>query len=110
MGYNLYSEFDFEQHAKHFICYCEVIIDEDGVCHYAIPSHQQYLIKMICKKRNISRKQFEESIKDMLFIDIDWLLEQANAIAVYYEFYIGKPNDKQQATLNKLQETGCTDF
>jgi hypothetical protein len=41
---------------------------------------------------------------------LDFLLKELNAVAVYYDFYVGKPNEKQQATLNKLQETGCCDF
>lgn len=38
--YTLYSKFDIDKHAETFINYLEVIIDENGVVHYAVPSHQ----------------------------------------------------------------------
>lgn len=105
-----YSKFDFEQHVKHYFYYCEVIILEDGDVHYAHPSHVEFLCKEYCRRHNCTRQELETLCWKQFELPLDFLLKELNAVAVYYDFYVGKPNEKQQATLNKLQETGCCDF
>lgn len=50
MEYSVYSDLDMEQHKKTFINYLEVVIDENGKIMYAVPSHQEKLIKLACQK------------------------------------------------------------
>ena len=60
MAYDLYSEFDIEQHKKKYINYLEVLIEENGHVIYAVPSHQELAIKMACNALNLTRKQLDE--------------------------------------------------
>lgn len=107
-----YSEFDIKEHSETYINYCEVIIDETGKIHYAHPSHQEFLIRKICKDLNISRGELyvlarnEDGIADWM----DWLMEKAKCICVWYEFYTGKPNQAQLESLKQLKEYGCIDI
>lgn len=43
--YNLYCKFDIQKHKETYKNYLEVIIDEEGSIHYAVPSHQEFLIR-----------------------------------------------------------------
>lgn len=106
-----YSAFDYDRHNKAYTCYCEVIITKKGNIHYAHPSHQEFLINYLCKRKGITRKKLQDSIPRNRYGDfLEWLLEQTECVCVWYDRYIGNPNDMQQATLNKLQEKGCVDF
>lgn len=99
-----YSEFDIDLHAEIYINYLEVIITDDGVIHYAHPSHQMFLEKLY--KDKFSEDQFlreyncEEAWRDYM----GWLLKSTHAIAVWQTFYMGVANDKQIDSLKKLQE------
>ena len=55
--YNVYSDFDIEKHKKTYIHYLEVVIDENGKIMYAVPSHQEKLITLACKRLNITREE-----------------------------------------------------
>lgn len=44
--YDVYSKFDLEKHKQRFENYFEVIIEEDGMIHYAVPSHQEFFQKV----------------------------------------------------------------
>lgn len=46
----LHSDFDIATHKKCFINYLEVVITSDGVIHYAVPSHQQFVVNLLLSK------------------------------------------------------------
>ena len=101
--YNVYSKFDIEKHAENFINYLEIVIDEQGEVHYAVPSHQMFMENII--KRQIGVIEFqnlivcEEAIRDYL----PFLCKQTNCVPVWNEFYYGKPNTKQLEVLKQLK-------
>ena len=104
----LHSPFDIETHKKTFINYLEVIIDEDGTVHYAVPSHQEFLIRYACNKLSVSRDTLNEMCpKEYYFDFITWLCKITNCIAVWNNNLMGKPNRKQLIVLNKLR---CEDL
>lgn len=81
--YGVYSEFDLEQHKKHFVHYLEVMIDEEGVVHYAVPSHQELAIARACECLGVNR--YELSVmtpKEYYFDWLNWLLMQCKGVAV----------------------------
>lgn len=103
MEYTVYSNFDIDKHAEHFINYLEIVIDENGEIHYAVPSHQMFMENII--KRKIGNADFqkliicEEAIRDYL----PFLCKQTNCVPVWNEFYFGQPNEKQLETLRQLK-------
>lgn len=106
-----YSAFDYDRHNKTYHHYCEVVITKNGNIHYAHPSHQRFLEDKLCKDKGITRTKLAKLLPRERWGDyLEWLLEQTECICVWYDRYIGNPNDMQQATLNKLQEKGCVDF
>lgn len=106
--YDLYSEFDAFQHLKHYPHYLEVSIDEEGKVHYAIPSHQEHLIRVACEKLNCTRLQLQHMCPVEYYFDfLTWLQKITGWVSVwtqYVHFY--KLNDKQLNTLVKLKELG----
>lgn len=82
--YDLYSEFDIEKHKSTYINYLEVIVTPDGVVHYAIPSHQEYLIQYGCKKYRLSRKEFENTCPRNYYCDyMKYLCTVTDCIAIW---------------------------
>jgi len=106
--YDVYSEFDLEQHKKHFVHYLEVMIDEDGKVHYAIPSHQEWAIAKACEKLGVTRKELSDMTpKEFCFDWLNWLLMQCKAVAVWEDFYMAPAvNRKQYAALRGLKLGG----
>ena len=51
----LHSPFDISTHKRTFINYLEVVMSPEGVIEYAVPSHQEKLIEIACKKFNVTR-------------------------------------------------------
>ena len=108
-NYSLHSKFDIIKHKQTFINYLEVIIEEDGSVHYAIPSHQEYLINLCCKKFKMSRQEFYELCPDNMKYDfMVWLCKMSNAIALwcshieYYEINVLQYNTIDQLIANNL--------
>lgn len=107
----LHSKFDVEVHKKTFVNYLEVIIDEEGIVHYAVPSHLEYLLKMFmnkhkCCDRNYTMQRVEKLSIEKMETPIDFLIAEMKAVSVWYRGYWGKPNEKQKETLKKLKEAG----
>lgn len=101
----LHSPFDIETHKQVFIDYLEVIIDEDGVVHYAVPSHQEWLIEKSLEKLGINREDLYDECPDEYCLDImTWLTEVTKCVSVWNDRYIGDPNNKQIKTLHMLKE------
>ena len=46
MAYDLHSPFDLQQHKNTFINYLEVVIRPSGLVEYAVPSHQEKLLRI----------------------------------------------------------------
>lgn len=103
----LHSPFDIEVHKATFTNYLEVIILEDGTIEYAVPSHQEKMIEIGCKKRNISREEFYNRCPREHWFDVlTWLWMETGAIAVWDFKIEGKPNKAQLSALGKLKEAG----
>lgn len=84
--------------------YCEAIIFPDGDISYAVPCHQNALMRAI----NINtQKEIEElwlSIPNDANI-VEFLIEKTKCIAIWYQFYAMIECTKEQSqTLNKLIE------
>ena len=102
--------FDYKTHRENFINYLEVIILEDGEIVYAVPSHQQKLIELYCKKHNVTPRELQEIIP-LQESPIDWLIYNLGVISVWYEF-IYRPKeitDKQKEALERLVSEDCID-
>src|SRR5690606_29819 len=56
----LHSPFDMETHKNTFINYLEVVIDADGTIMYAVPSHQEKLIRLACERHGLSRDELND--------------------------------------------------
>ena len=108
MAYNLYSEFDIEQHKKTFIHYLEVVIDENGKIMYAVPSHQEMLIRLACEKLNITREELNTMCPKEYYCDfMDWLCKISGACAVWERFIkADRLTEKQVKALQMLRENG----
>ena len=102
--YDLHCEFDIDLHAAKYPHYLEVIIDNVGKVHYAVPSHQEKLISMVCQKLCVSRDELNNMCPPEYYFDfMTWLCMQINAIAVYTEGYVAPSfNDVQLKTLEQL--------
>lgn len=108
MGYDLYCDFDIDKHKETYINYLEVIITGDGVIHYAVPSHQEYMIRLAMDMNNWSRKELIDSIPDDYLGDvIIWLSKVTNSVSVwntFIEFYW--INDAQLKSIKNLYGAG----
>lgn len=104
--YTLYSKFDFNKHEKTFINYLEIIIKPDGEIEYAVPSHQEKLIKIACELKNITRQELIETCPpDYYFSCTRWLCNITGCISVHTKVYYA-PNiitDNQKEIMNMLQ-------
>lgn len=108
MAYNLYSEFDIEQHKKTFIHYLEVVIDENGKIMYAVPSHQEKLIAISCEKLNVTREELNAMCpQEYYFGFMPWLCKMSGACAVWDNFIKRDKLTKQQIrALQMLKDNG----
>lgn len=89
MSYSVYSKFDLEQHKKTFVNYLEVIILKDGTIEYAVPSHQEYLIKLACQQKEIDREELYRQCPPEYYGDFTkWLCMQTGAVSVWDRFII----------------------
>lgn len=62
--YDLNSKFDIQKHKETYHYYFEALIFPDGHVEYAVPSHQELLIKKGCEKYNLSREKLMKFIPD----------------------------------------------
>lgn len=108
MPYNLYSEFDPELHKQTFIHYLEVIIDENGKIMYAVPSHQEKMIKLACEKLNVTREKLNEMCPEEYYFDfMTWISRTSGACAVWENQVMGdKFTPEQIKALRVLKNEG----
>lgn len=108
MAYDLYSEFDHVQHKATFTNYLEVVIDEMGKVHYAVPSHQERLVEMACKRTGMTREALSSSCPREYYFNYNvWLGMMAHAVPVWNEgVEADYMNKKQVQALRKLKLCG----
>ncbi len=104
----LHSPFSIQKHKEIFVNYLEIIILENGTIEYAVPSHQERLIKYACDKLNISRDELEEKCPKEYYCDfIIWLSKSTGACAVWNNYVQGyKFSEAQIYSLNMLRNEG----
>lgn len=105
----LHGPFDIELHKQIFIDYLEVMIDTDGIVHYAVPSHQEFLISKTMERNHWTREELKNACpKEMYGRFLEWLISQSGGyIPVWKNFVLNYPlNTKQVSTLSKLKSAG----
>lgn len=108
MDYGLHSEFDIEKHKQTFIHYLEVVINRNGYIAYAIPSHQEMMIRVACAQRGLSRDELNELCPREWYWDfMKWLSKESGLMAVWESHYeVYEPTKKQIAALRRLKMEG----
>lgn len=103
----LHGVFDIETHKKVFVDYLEIIIRVDGVIEYAVPSHQEKLIKIATEKLGITKSQlFDMCPTEYLFDVCKWLCIITDCVSVWNDFYKGDLNEAQREALQNLKNHG----
>ena len=101
----LRSPFDVATHKATFINYLEVVITSDGKVHYAVPSHQQFLLNRLMKERELTRQELDDLCPEKYHFDFNrWLAQEYEAVLVYNTGFLGEPNDVQLETLQMLKD------
>lgn len=104
--YSVYSEFDVEEHIRTFVNYLEVIIEENGVVEYAVPSHQEKLISVACKKLGVTRQELDNMCSVEYYCNfMTWLCKVSGCCSVWNEFVIGYEFSKEQIEALHLLKT-----
>ena len=101
--------FDIAIHKVTFQHYLEVMIAPDGTIHYAVPSHQEFLIWKAMERSGITRDQVMDACpKEFYGNFIDWLIPQSGGyVPVWEKFVYDWPlNTKQVAALRMLKLNG----
>ena len=106
--YDVYCEFDIKKHKKKYINYLEVMIDRDGNVHYAVPSHQEWAIKMACCELRVTRDTLCNMTPPEYYFDwLTWLLKQTGAMAVWNNTFVCEsPTRAQCNALRRLKLGG----
>lgn len=110
MEYRLeYSEFDLSKHVETYTNYLEVIVHPSGKVEYAIPSHQEKLLSILCKKLSMCREDVYQSVPPAWYCDmLDWLCMKTGCIAVWTCGTVaGIPNRFQRHQLNEFVRKGA---
>lgn len=101
----LHSPFDIEVHKATFVNYLEVCIDPEGTVHYAVPSHQQWLIGRYAEENGCaSIEQAWERVP--VDFGIGELAAMCGCVAVWNDFCAGEPNERQRRALRRLKTAG----
>lgn len=101
----LHSPFDIETHKAVFVNYLEVIIDQEGVVHYAVPSHQEWLINKAIVVLGLSSREelCDECPDEYALSPMKWLTEVTGCVSVWDDHFIGNPTTKQIKTMRELK-------
>jgi len=102
----LHSPFDIETHKNVFVNYLEVIIDQEGVVHYAVPSHQEWLINKAIVVLGLSSREelYDECPDEYALSPMEWLTEVTGCVSVWDDHFIGNPTNKQIKTMRELKD------
>lgn len=99
----LRQPFSITKHKQTFINYLEVVISEDGTIMYAVPSHQEKLISVACRKLEVTRDELNNLCpKEYYFDFMTWLCKVSGYVSLWNDYMIGSPNDKQKETIQEL--------
>ncbi len=106
MAYDLYCPFDMQKHKETYTNYLEVILFPDGVIEYAVPSHQEKLIKVCCDKLNVSREElFKLCPEDYYFDVITWLCNISGCVSIWNNGLTKSDcNPLTEEQVNKIKE------
>lgn len=103
----LASPFDKATHKATFKNYLEVVIFSDGRIEYAIPSHQEMLMRICCEQLDLTRDELNRIVPREYYCDmITWLSKTSGCIAVRHIGYEGIANDVQLKVLKELAQYG----
>lgn len=103
----LHSPFDIDVHKAVFKNYLEVVILSDGTVEYAVPSHQEKMIRLGMAKTGLSRDEFYKSCPREYWCDVlAWLNKITGAIAVWDFKFEGWANPTQIEKLEELRAAG----
>lgn len=99
--------FNLNTHKRTFVHYLEVILDEEGVAHYAVPSHKDWLINHACEKLGVTQKELLDTMPQEYWCDmLTWLTNITSCVAVWDISYVGRLNYAQKSQLELLQAEG----
>ena len=105
----LHGPFSIELHKKTFMDYFEVMLDVDGVVHYAVPSHQEFLIQKAMERNHWTREQLIAACPpEMQGWFLEWLIQESGGyIPVWQKFVLNfSLNEQQILTLEQLKAAG----
>ena len=99
--------FDIQTHKRTFVDYLEIVLDENGDAHYAVPSHQMWLRNYAAKKLHLTQEELSDRCPMAYWCDVTlWLTKITGCVAVWDVAYVGTLNSKQKAMLELLQLEG----
>ena len=104
------SEFNLTEHLKRYTNYTEVVVFPDGHIEYAMPSHQEKLISILCSIEHKSRQQvIDETPPEYYFDWFNYLLSKTGCISVWFDFIITPKQitDAQNDTIINLIQSGA---
>lgn len=109
--YDLYCDFDVKLHSAKYPHYLEVVMFPDGKVEYAVPSHQEKLIKISCDKLGVSREELYAMIPREYYCDvITWLCNVTGCISIWTDRYetsdTDPVTDSQKKMLKELKMYG----
>lgn len=87
--YSVYSEFNLDKHMETYADYLEAIMFRDGHIEYAVPSHQEKLIKIAASKAGMSKEDFLNQVPDDAKLDfLNYLLNYTGCISLWSSGFI----------------------
>jgi len=87
----LHSPFNIETHKKTFIDYLEVVITQDGVIHYAIPSHLEFCYRYALEVYGFKDREQLYKYLDKTHQDIEQLTKCCLAWTHFVRGYVNEP-------------------
>lgn len=104
----LYMDFHARVHGQVFIDYCEVILWPDGKVEYAMPSHNEALIKAYANKHNIARDDVVEKFYNN-FDCYEEMMRDTGIVQIWYDRLYNCTNltHEQLDALGTLLEYNC---
>lgn len=105
----LHGPFSIELHKRTFTDYLEVMLDTEGGVHYAVPSHQEFLIMRAMERNHWTREELIDACpREKRDFFLEWLISQSGGyIPVWQNYVLRYPlNKKQVSTLRELKMAG----
>lgn len=102
----LHGPFEIEKHKQVFIDHLNVIIDKEGVVHYAVPSHQEWLINKAIDILGLSSREelYDECPDEYTMSPMKWLTEVTGCVSIWDDRFMGSPTTKQVKTMRELKD------